>query len=173
MSKPDEPSPPSKADEPSRPSKPVELSADDLVQGADTVLKTFGDEYVELHKNRIRGIKKWTDCRGAEVIKKNTLKTRAKTILTDIWRDLDDEVFILCALSTTLTVLGTMKSEIYVLKLKQWWKDVKVPAGLKETAKQLAAIPGILPPKSAKRKREAGDGNSGQSVVFRAVNSIS
>ncbi|KAF2742026.1 hypothetical protein M011DRAFT_472603, partial [Sporormia fimetaria CBS 119925] len=50
-------------------------------------------------------------------------------ILSQIWAA-SPEVFVLCALSTTPTSLGTLKSSDCVPKLVTWWKTALHPNGL-------------------------------------------
>ena len=49
-------------------------------------------------------------------LKKNARKLRAHTILSEIWKH-STEVFVLCALATHPTTLGSLNSEGYLKAL--------------------------------------------------------
>jgi hypothetical protein len=50
--------------------------------------------------------------------------------LIDIKKYLGDEVYLLCALSTTLSALGYSKLGNFVADISEWWSRVEHPRGL-------------------------------------------
>jgi hypothetical protein len=103
---------------------------------------TFSNDYIPLHDKKIAAIKKCADLVAIDPrsILRNVLKSRAHTILTDIWTYSHPEVFVLCSIATTITRLGGLKSTDYIRKLREWWDKADKPDGLRQTVKKLAKI---------------------------------
>ena len=129
---------------PSAPSD-QDLTENELLDVVETRRKTFSSDYVPIHDKELDMVQRCSDLvvkdRGS--IRRNTPKTRAHTILTDIWGEFP-EVFVLCSMAIYPTKLGTLKSTHYLRRLQAWWGKVDHPKGLTTTVEKLLEIE-ILP----------------------------
>jgi hypothetical protein len=64
---------------------------------------------------------------------------RTRKLLRDVFLHIGVEVFLLCSLATSITVLGKLDLEDLFPKLRRWWKSVTTRTGLRETARKLCA----------------------------------
>ncbi|KAF8856867.1 hypothetical protein BDZ45DRAFT_745051 [Acephala macrosclerotiorum] len=65
-----------------------------------------------------------------ESLKRNYSRKKAYHILNDIRNCISHDVFVLCALATNLSALGTSKLLDHVSKIGCWWEGVQHPKGL-------------------------------------------
>ena len=123
-----------------------QLTNEILLELVETQPTKFSGEYVPLHQKDLDAAKKCSALitQDRNLIKRNTAKTRAHIILTDVWTHLP-EVFVLCSLATNPTRIGTLKSKCYLRKLLSWWKVTDQPTGLLETVERLSEV---LPPRT-------------------------
>jgi hypothetical protein len=121
------------------------LTDEKLLELVEKERHTFSGDYFPLHHKNLDAVKKCSDliAQDRNSIHRNTPKTRAHTILTDIWAHLP-EVFVLCSLAITPTRLGTLKSRDYLRKLLKWWEKAEQPKALVETIIRLSKV---LPPR--------------------------
>ena len=64
-------------------------------------------------------------------------RLRARTLLGNIFSKLGPEVFLLCALATTISKLAETPREEFVTKLQSWWTEASHPQGLTQIAKEI------------------------------------
>ncbi|KAI0388451.1 hypothetical protein F5Y17DRAFT_206859 [Xylariaceae sp. FL0594] len=94
----------------------------------------FTDQYFPLHKKQVASLKAATALVNADKssIRKNPGKSRAATIFTDLWTHAK-EAYVLCALATTQTSLGALKTIDYIKPVQTWWQERPIkPRGLSE-----------------------------------------
>lgn len=105
-----------------------------FIELLDKELERFSDDSFPLSDKQLQAIRRCTNLVNTDKsdIGDNAPKRRARGILIDLWTHIP-EVFFLCSLATTPTLLGTLKSEDYLKFVSQWWKNVDVPSGLTKT----------------------------------------
>ena len=93
---------------------------------------TFTDRYHSLITRQETALRKANDLisEPPEAFKRNYVKKRAYTILRDIKNCISHDVFVLCALATSLSALGNSKLGDYVSTIRHWWEGVHHPKGL-------------------------------------------
>lgn len=94
----------------------------------------FSDKYFPLHAKQVRSLEAATALvhTNKSSIRKNPGKSRAVTILTDLWTHAQ-EVYVLCALATSQTSLGALKTLDYIKSVQTWWAEHPTkPRGLIE-----------------------------------------
>lgn len=128
---------------------PLLLSTLKILMTAE--LAFFGDQHYPLHDKKKKNIMKSALLARQDLksIGKNSLKTRAYRILTDIWKSGLPQVFIICAITVLPSRLGTIKSETYVKELSEWWQSSDHPSALEHL---LTEFESILPEKSKTSK---------------------
>lgn len=105
-----------------------------LVNVLERECSKFTNQYFPLHTTQIRSLEAATALVNTDKgnIRRNPGKFRAATILTDLWTHVQ-EAYILCALATTQTSLGALKTIDYIVSLRTWWEERPVkPHGLIE-----------------------------------------
>jgi len=85
---------------------------------------------------------------------RRSTRSRAHTLLSDVFLGVGPEVFLLCTLCTTISKLATIPLKSLIPELRRWWKTVSRPAGLTETAKELCTANFIGSLVTADRKRQ-------------------
>ena len=117
-----------------------DLTEEKLIEALETERKTYCAEFVPLHPKKLALIRKSVEliAKKRDSIRRNSAKTRAHIILTDLW-SFKKETFVLCASRFFPTQLGSLKSENYLRKVQEWWKDEDLvhPVGLEETLRRL------------------------------------
>lgn len=115
------------------PQKPI-LNNGDLTRILELQCSGFTEKYSPLHTKQIASLQAATALVNTDKskIQRNIGKRRAATILTDLWTHIQ-EAFILCALATTQTSLGALKTIDYVTAVDAWWQARPTkPRGLSE-----------------------------------------
>ncbi|KJZ70603.1 hypothetical protein HIM_09991 [Hirsutella minnesotensis 3608] len=114
---------------------PDPISTNDvLVAVLDRECNKFTDQYFPIHAKQIRSLEAALALVNTDKhsIKRNWSKSRAANILTDLWTHVQ-EAYILCALATTQTSLGALKTIDYIKAVQIWWEGRQVkPRGLSE-----------------------------------------
>lgn len=123
----------------------LELTTVKLLDLLETERRTFSDDYLPFTQKELQAITKYSNLLAQDrtTIRRNIPKTRAHIILSDIWAH-NSEIFVLCALATNPTSLGSLKSQDYLRTLLGWWNGVEHPKGLTEAMNH---HPNVLPPK--------------------------
>jgi hypothetical protein len=148
-------------------SREQKLTDEILRDLADEMRQCFGEDYIPLSKAQSAATKKCSDLVVQEPTSwsRNTIKTRAHTILSDLWT-YSPEIFILVALSVTPTKLGTLKSDKYLQVLLRWWNSVHHPKGLQEIINHHSDI---LPPRQESPPKESPQQESYTSDMVRGT----
>jgi hypothetical protein len=99
---------------------------------------TFTDRYLPLRTVQETALRKANElvAKPPEALKRNYSKKKANAILNDIKNCISYDVFVLCALATNLSALGTSKLGNYVSKISLWWEGVHHPKGLTEVSER-------------------------------------
>lgn len=115
------------------------LTDEKLLKLVEKERTKFSSDYVPLHEKDLGAVKNCSAliAEDRNSIKRNTPKTRAHIILTDVWTHLP-EVFVLCSLATNPTRLGSLESKSYLGKLLRWWEEIDRPTGLVRIVEQLS-----------------------------------
>ena len=95
-------------------------------------------------------------------------RSRAYTLLGDVFLGAGPEVFLLCTLCTSISKLATVSLKGLIPELRRWWKTVPHPAGLTETARELCeanSINSLVAP-DRKRQRLEATVNAGMLSCF-------
>ena len=82
-------------------------------------------------------------------------RQRARDLLVDIYRGVGTEVFLLCALSITISKLGAVPQKNLLPQLRKWWNTTSRPKGLSETSTTLCKEAGIAEVIKSGKKRQA------------------
>jgi hypothetical protein len=109
-----------------------------LIRLLEEQRSTFTDSYCPLLTAQETALQKAIKLvkEPRESLKRNYSRQRANTILNDIKKCVSPEVFVLCALATTLSALGTGKLGEYVSTIGRWWAGVYHPKGLTTVSEQ-------------------------------------
>ena len=93
---------------------------------------TFTDQYRPLLTAQETALQKANGliAEPLESLKRNHSRKKAYRILIDIRNCISHDVFVLCALATNPSALGTSKLLDHVSKIRCWWEGVQHPEGL-------------------------------------------
>lgn len=99
---------------------------------------TFTDRYRPLLTVQATALQKANNlvAEAPEALKRNFAKKRANVVLNDIRNCISHDVFVLCALATNLSSLGTAKLADCVSKIGAWWDGAHHPKGLAIVSEQ-------------------------------------
>jgi hypothetical protein len=127
------------------PSEQVDLTPERLIDLATETLRGFATTMI-VSQEESNAIKACTKCIALDSasFKRNTIKKRAHAILTNIWQQ-SPALFVVVALSSNITQLGTMKSKHYLRVLLAWWTSLNRPDGFQDQ-EVLRRHLSILPP---------------------------
>ncbi|KAF2199578.1 hypothetical protein GQ43DRAFT_111652 [Delitschia confertaspora ATCC 74209] len=133
-------------------SKP--LTSRELISLIEAKRKSFSEEYVPLLDVQLEILREYLAFIALDrnSIQRNHLKKRSHIILNQIWR-CNQEIFVLCALTTNRTRLGSIKETDYISLLLNWWSSVDHPNGLKEIVKRHPDIFTLASPASIPDKQ--------------------
>ena len=112
-------------------------SSELIVDQLNQVLLTFGDQPKPLTVSQQREIQKFIDFLNKDLTKLGTsaryAQLRARPLLRDIYKQLGPEVFILCALGSSITQIGKLPDDTKLLgRLSEWWGLSAHPSGLQQ-----------------------------------------
>jgi hypothetical protein len=93
---------------------------------------TFTDQYRPLLTAQATALEKANTliAESPESLKRNYPRKKANSILNDIKNCIGSDVYVLCALATTASALGTSNLGDYVSSIGSWWQGVQHPRGL-------------------------------------------
>ena len=100
----------------------------------------FDEEICSLHDDQIAAFHLCCDLRQdltklSKAQKYRLLRTRK--LLQQVFLHIGAEVFLLCVLAASITVLGKLDQKILFPRLRRWWKSVTVKVGLRDTTQKL------------------------------------
>ncbi|KAI0424617.1 hypothetical protein F5Y09DRAFT_134353 [Xylaria sp. FL1042] len=109
-----------------------QLTDNSLIDLLEKQRSNFTDQYCPLLIAQEAALQKANTLVKAprESLRRNHSRQKAKAILNSIKKCISPEVFVLCALATTLSVLGTAKLGKYVSTIGRWWEGVYHPKSL-------------------------------------------
>ncbi|PTU17796.1 hypothetical protein P175DRAFT_0378321 [Aspergillus ochraceoroseus IBT 24754] len=107
------------------------LTSSELIALCDTTRRSFSDNFIPFTNLQLEKVQKSSTLvrSNRHSIGKNAPKLRAHTVLSELWTHCP-EGFILCALSTYQSRLGTLKSTDFLRDMMEWWQGVEHPGGL-------------------------------------------
>ena len=120
-----------------------ELTTLKLLDLLEIERRAFSDDYLPFTQKQLQAITKFSNLLALDrtTIRRNIPKTRAHIILSDIWVH-SSEIFVLCALATNPTSLGSLKLQDYLQTLLGWWNggaSKEVDRGYKPSFKCLTS----------------------------------
>jgi hypothetical protein len=125
----------------SLPGDKSDLSNELFIRQLEIERQKFDDSTLTLAPKHIDAFNNWCDLlhESATSLKRKSKSTRsrrlkARDLISDIFSKLGPEVFLLCALATTITPLAGKSHSNLIADLQSWWKNVPHPQGLTQTA---------------------------------------
>lgn len=112
-------------------SKP-KLTDESLIYLLEKHRRSFTGQYRPLRTAEETALRKANDlvAEPLESLTRNYPRKRAFTILSDIKNCISYDVFVLCALATKVSTLGTSKLGDHVSLVTNWWEGVPHPESL-------------------------------------------
>ena len=130
-------------------------SSDWLIEQLETAKSTFDDETSTLPTHQQNTFSKvYNSLRDPSAISSSQKSrvARVHALLMDAYVQLGSEVFLLCALATTITNLSSVPQRGLITCLRRWWTTTSHPHGLTAVASEICDQYAIESLVSRKRK---------------------
>jgi hypothetical protein len=146
-------------------SKP-KLTDESLIHLLEKHRLSFTSQYRPLRTAEETALRKANDLvtEPLESLTRNYPRKKAFTILNDIKNCISYDVFVLCALATNVSTLGTSKLGDHVSTVTNWWKGVHHPESLAIISQKY----GIKESKQPANEKPTVDKLSGLSAFLRS-----
>jgi hypothetical protein len=142
-------------------------SVDLLLEQLETERSTFGDDahplptyQQDLFRLCCNLLREEPMAQTQKSTKHCYARSRARTLLVDVFTGLGAEVFLLCTLTMSITDLSKVPQKRMLPKLREWWKAATHPNGLTQIANELCntnSINALVSPTRKRRHSEATD----------------